>query len=117
MTTHRLLGLAGVAAHLLDGVAVDRVVRELRIVAEAAGDPLAAALGAHVAVAAVVLAAHCCSWYALSEKCRCDLGHHLSCVVKLTRITELLQFVNSCLLLGYTDSLNSYCRINKKCSN
>lgn len=56
--THRLLSLAGVAAHLLDGVAVDLVVCELRVVAKAACDPLAAALGAHVAVATVVLAAH-----------------------------------------------------------
>ncbi|KAF1322372.1 hypothetical protein FI667_g11294, partial [Globisporangium splendens] len=50
-------GLALGAPHDADGVAVDLVVRELLIVAEATDDPLLAALGAHLAVAAVVAAA------------------------------------------------------------
>lgn len=58
LPTHGLFSVARVAAHLLDRVAVNLVVCELRVVAQAAGDPLAAALGAHMTLAAVMLACH-----------------------------------------------------------
>ncbi|KAJ8574726.1 hypothetical protein ON010_g4489 [Phytophthora cinnamomi] len=53
--THGLLGAAQVAAHALDGEAVDLVLlAELLVVAQAAAHPLLAALGKHVAAPPVV---------------------------------------------------------------
>lgn len=53
----RLLSLAQVAAHLLNGEAVDlMLLAELRVVAQATAHPLLAALGQHVAAPSVVRA-------------------------------------------------------------